>query len=59
MEEMRCETVRKLLKKYHQTLLKPPQKGQVERHLFYCSDCVHHLTLQKILGEKSQNAFIS
>jgi hypothetical protein len=25
--------------------LKHPEKGMVERHLFYCPDCIFHLAL--------------
>jgi hypothetical protein len=46
MEEIRCEEVRKLLGNYRQALLNPPEKGQVERHLFYCADCVNQLAAQ-------------
>jgi hypothetical protein len=45
MEEIRCEEVRKKLRDYRAQRLIFPEKGQVERHLFYCPDCVSHLAL--------------
>jgi len=59
MEEIRCEEVRKLLENYLLTRLNPPKKGKLERHLFYCSDCVNRLALQKAQGDILQAAFIS
>jgi hypothetical protein len=45
MEEIRCEVVRKKLADYREHRLGPPEKGQIERHLFYCPDCIFHLAL--------------
>jgi anti-sigma factor RsiW len=57
MEEIRCEAVRKLLSDYQKSLLNPPEKGQVERHLFYCSDCFDQMAMQKA-NEKKTTAFL-
>ena len=43
--EISCEDVRKNLKDYREHRLGPPQKGQIERHLFYCPECIFHLAL--------------
>lgn len=43
--EIRCEEVRKRLPDYREYRLKHPEKGMVERHLFYCPDCIFHLAL--------------
>lgn len=45
MEEILCNEVRKKLADYRERLLRHPEKGQIERHLFYCPDCLFHLAL--------------
>jgi len=45
MEEIQCEEVRKKLPDYRERLLKHPEKGQIERHLFYCPECIFQLAL--------------
>lgn len=45
MEEIQCKEVRKKLAAYREYKLGPPEKGQIERHLFYCPDCIFHLAL--------------
>ena len=45
MEEILCEDVRKKLADYRERLLKHPEKGQIERHLFYCPECIFQLAL--------------
>jgi hypothetical protein len=45
MEEIRCDQVRRMLADYRESRLGPPEKGQIERHLFYCPDCIFHLAL--------------
>jgi len=45
MEEISCGQVRLKLADYREHRLKHPEKGQVERHLFYCPDCIFHLAL--------------
>jgi hypothetical protein len=52
MEEIRCEDVRKKLEEFRLALLYPPEKGRVERHLFYCSECMNQLAAQAALVEK-------
>ncbi len=43
--EIRCEEVRRLLAAYLKQQLGFPEKGQIERHLFYCPDCISHLAM--------------
>jgi hypothetical protein len=43
--EIRCEEVRKKLADYREHRLKHPEKGKIERHLFYCPDCIFHLAI--------------
>jgi hypothetical protein len=43
--EIRCEDVRKKLGDYREHLLKHPEKGMIERHLFYCPECIFQLAL--------------
>ena len=43
--EIRCEEVRKKLADYRERRLLHPEKGMIERHLFYCPDCIFHLAL--------------
>ncbi len=43
--EINCEEVRKNLQEYREHRLGPPQKGQIERHLYYCPECIFHLAL--------------
>ena len=43
--EIRCEEVRKKLADYREHRLKHPEKGMIERHLYYCPDCIFHLAL--------------
>jgi hypothetical protein len=45
MEEIQCEEVRKKLPDYRERLLKHPEKGQIERHLYYCPECIFQLAL--------------
>jgi len=45
MEEIQCEDVRKKLPVYQERLLKHPEKGQIERHLYYCPECIFQLAL--------------
>jgi hypothetical protein len=45
MEEISCSSVRKKLAEYREHKLKHPEKGQVERHLFYCPECIFQLAL--------------
>lgn len=45
MEELRCEEVRKMLVDFREGRLESPEKGQIERHLYYCPDCIFHLAL--------------
>ncbi len=45
MEEISCREVRKKLPNYREHRLGHPEKGMVERHLFYCPDCIFHLAL--------------
>lgn len=45
MEEIHCEEVRRKLADYRERKLKHPEKGMIERHLFYCPDCIFHLAL--------------
>ena len=45
MEEIRCSEVRRKLADFREHRLFPPEKGMVERHLFYCPDCIFHLAL--------------
>lgn len=45
MEEILCADVRKQLADYRERLIKHPEKGQIERHLYYCPDCIFHLAL--------------
>lgn len=45
MEEILCADVRKQLADYRERRLKHPEKGRIERHLFYCPDCIFHLAL--------------
>ena len=45
MEEIKCAEVRRKLSDYREHRLFPPEKGMVERHLFYCPDCIFHLAL--------------
>jgi len=45
MEEILCEEVRQKLADYRERKLKHPEKGMIERHLFYCPDCIFHLAL--------------
>lgn len=43
--EIRCEEVRLKLADYREHKLKHPEKGMIERHLFYCPDCIFHLAV--------------
>jgi hypothetical protein len=43
--EIRCEDVRPKLADYREHKLKHPEKGMIERHLFYCPDCIFHLAV--------------
>lgn len=43
--EIRCEEVQKKLADYKEHRLVHPEKGMIERHLFYCPDCIFHLAL--------------
>ena len=43
--EIRCEEVRQKLADYREHKLRHPEKGMIERHLFYCPDCIFHLAL--------------
>ena len=45
MEEIHCGEVRRKLRDYREHRLGPPEKGMIERHLFYCPDCIFHLAL--------------
>lgn len=45
MEEISCGEVRRKLAEYREHRLLSPEKGRVERHLFYCPDCIFHLAL--------------
>jgi hypothetical protein len=45
MEEISCEEVRLKLSDYREHLLFHPEKGRIERHLYYCPDCIFHLAL--------------
>jgi len=45
MEEIRCVEVRRKLADYREHRLIFPEKGMIERHLFYCPDCIFHLAL--------------
>jgi hypothetical protein len=45
MEEMLCEEVRRNLADYREHRLYPPEKGKIERHLYYCPDCILQLAL--------------
>ena len=45
MEEIQCSEVRPKLADYRERKLKHPEKGMIERHLFYCPDCIFHLAL--------------
>jgi hypothetical protein len=43
--EISCEDVRKKLIDYREYRLIHPEKGQIERHLFYCPECIFQLAL--------------
>jgi hypothetical protein len=43
--EIRCGEVRQKLADYREHRLKHPEKGMIERHLYYCPDCIFHLAL--------------
>lgn len=43
--EINCETVRRKLADYREHRLKHPEKGMIERHLYYCPDCIFHLAV--------------
>jgi hypothetical protein len=43
--EINCEEVRKLLADYREHRLGYPEKGMIERHLYYCPDCIFHLAV--------------
>jgi hypothetical protein len=43
--EIRCEQVRKKLADYREFKIDHPEKGMIERHLFYCPDCIFHLAI--------------
>jgi hypothetical protein len=45
MEEIHCSEVRRKLADYREHKLKHPEKGRVERHLFYCPECIFQLAL--------------
>lgn len=45
MEEMKCEEVRVHLADFREKKVKHPLKGMIERHLYYCPDCIFHLAL--------------
>jgi hypothetical protein len=51
MEEIRCEDVKRKLEDFRHFVLFPPEKGRVERHLFYCSDCLNLLAAKSALDE--------
>ncbi len=45
MEEILCSEVREKLADYRERKLMHPEKGQIERHLFYCPECIFQLAL--------------
>jgi hypothetical protein len=52
--EMRCEEVQNKLLKYMDHRLVAPEKGIVERHLFYCPDCLFHLSILTAMNPKPE-----
>jgi len=59
MEEIRCEEVRKRLADFRERRVKYPEKGQIERHLYYCPDCIFQLALitARSLDKERENLF--
>jgi hypothetical protein len=43
--EIQCEVVRRKLPDFRKFQLEHPEKGMIERHLFYCPDCIFHLAI--------------
>ena len=59
MEEILCSEVRRKLADYREHKLKHPEKGRVERHLFYCPECIFQLALvtARSLDEEREKMF--
>jgi hypothetical protein len=52
--EVSCEKVRENLKDYSEHRLEPPLKGQIERHIFACSDCILQYVLESSRDKEEQ-----
>ena len=45
VEETTCKEVRGQLADYRKHRVKHPEKGRIERHLYYCPECIFQLAL--------------